>query len=76
MARRGGRGETPAVAQPLLHPRPGAVVAVSYADDPGWTHDRVLGYPVEEGRWIVLTADGDEYDERLEDWQSAFDMTG
>ena len=38
---------------------------VTFKDDPHWHHERLFLYPVTRYRWVVLTADGDLYDEDL-----------
>ena len=64
------------MAVAMGEPLPGLRVLVSYRDDPGWHHERVLGWPVVDGRWVVKTADGDVYDEVFADWASVARLTG
>ena len=43
---------------------------VSYSDDPGWLHQRLLLWPVSERRWVILTGDEDRYDEEFSSYSS------
>ena len=52
------------------------VCLVTFVDDPGWHHERLLLYPVTSRRWVVLTADGDLYDEDLDWYSSLTDVSG
>ena len=54
---------------------PGLRVAVTYKDDPGWMHERLMLWEVEPDRFVVLTPDGDMYEEMRETWRSAQIMT-
>ena len=65
--------------------RPGLRFLVSFEDDPGWHHERLLEHRVEvigEGseatdvRMIVLTLDADEYVESLSDYSSCRVLSG
>ena len=39
-----------------------------FSVDPGWHHERILLWPVSRSRWVILTGDGDLYDESLNDY--------
>ena len=39
-----------------------------FSTDPGWHHERILCWPVSRTRWVILTGDGDLYDESLKDY--------
>ena len=45
---------------------------VSYGEDPGWHHERLVCYPLgaDRQRAVVLTPDGDMYEESVDDWDS------
>ena len=49
---------------------------VSYKSDPGWHHERVVLWMISKTRFVVLTPDGDMYDERLRDYATVMIMTG
>ena len=55
---------------------PGLRVAVIYEDDPGWTHERLMLWVVEPDRFVVLTPDGDMYEEMRETCRNAQIVTG
>ena len=55
---------------------PALRVAVTYEDDPGWLHERLMLWVVEPDRFVVLTPDGDMYEEMRETWRSAQIVTG
>ena len=37
---------------------------VSFHDDPGWDHSRLVLWPIDASTWIILTPDGDNYGEK------------
>ena len=41
---------------------------VSYSDDVGYHHERLLLYPIQDERWVVMTGDADVYDEAFADY--------
>ena len=51
-------------------------VAVTYEDDPGWLHERLLLWVIEPDRFVVLTPDGDTYEEMRDTWLAPQVMTG
>ncbi|CAK0900961.1 unnamed protein product [Prorocentrum cordatum] len=57
---------------------PGLRVLVTYSDDPGWTHERVLLWPHNEGRtsWQIYTPGNDLYAEDFGGYASLTPMTG
>ena len=55
---------------------PGMRLLVSYNSDPGWHHGRVVLWMISKTRFVVLTPDGDMYDERLRDHATVMIMTG
>ena len=55
---------------------PGLRVAVTYEDDPGWLHERLLLWVIEPDRFVVLTPEGDMYEEMRDTWLTAQVMTG
>ena len=56
---------------------PGLRVAVTYEDDPGWLHERLLLLVIEPDRFVVLTSDGDDmYEEMRDTLLTAQVMTG
>ncbi|CAK0791289.1 unnamed protein product [Prorocentrum cordatum] len=57
---------------------PGLRVLVTYSDDPGWTHERVLVWPRNEARtsWQIYTPGNDLYAEDFGDYASLIPMTG
>ena len=50
--------------------------AVTYEDDPGRLHERLMLRVIKPDRFVVLTLDGDLYDEMLDSWRTAQIMTG
>lgn len=59
--------------------RPGHRILVTFAGDAGWHHERLLICPVAPGRWIILTGDGDMYEEAFSDysdWRQMDDSAG
>ena len=54
----------------------GLRVVVTYEDDPGWLHERLLLWVIEPDRFVVLTPDGDMYEETQDTWLTAQIMTG
>ena len=55
---------------------PGLRVAVTFEDDPCWLHERLLLWVIEPDRFVVLTLDGDMYEEMRDTWLTAQSMTG
>ena len=55
---------------------PGARVGVRYEEDPTYAHERILGFPVSETAWVVLTPHGEEYIEDYGDWSVMFPLSG
>ena len=55
---------------------PGLRALVAYDGDAGWHHERLLLWSVRRHRWVVLTPDGDMYDEEFADYATALVMTG
>ena len=55
---------------------PGLRVAVTCEDDPDWLHERLLLWVIEPDRSVVLTPDGDMYEEMRDTWLTAQIMTG
>ena len=57
---------------------PGQRLLVEFDEDPGYSHERLLLWPVfsDEEEWIVLTPHWDRYLERRCDWSSVFLMNG
>ncbi|CAK0901765.1 unnamed protein product, partial [Prorocentrum cordatum] len=55
-----------------------AWVLVTYSDDPGWTHERVLLWPHNEARtsWQIYTPGNDLYAEDFGDYASLVPVTG
>ena len=51
-------------------------VAVACEDDPGWLHERLLLWVIEPNRFVVLTPEGDMYEEMRDTWLIAQVMTG
>ncbi len=49
----------------------GLRVLVTYEDDPGWHHERLLLWCVQRKRWVALTPD-----EVFDDYESAWLITG
>ena len=48
---------------------PGSRWLVRYPDDPDWWNQRVFAWPITTTRWVVRTADGDQYDEAFGDYE-------
>ena len=42
---------------------------VRYQNDPDRWHERVFAWPITTNRWVVRTADGDQYDEAFRDYE-------
>ena len=55
---------------------PGLRLLVSYDDDPGYHHERILEYPVAPGEWVIRTPDRDEYAELVSSWSDTSVMSG
>ena len=55
---------------------PGLRVAVTYEGEPDWLHERLLLWVIEPDRFVVLTPDGDMYEEMPDTWLAAQVMTG
>ena len=55
---------------------PGLRGSVTYEDDPGWLHERLLLWVIEPVWFVVLTPDGDTYEEMGDTWLTAQVMAG
>ena len=56
--------------------RPGLRLLVTFAGDPGYYHERILGPEVFPGHFMIATNDGDEYIEESKHWDKAWLLTG
>ena len=54
----------------------GQSILVTYADGPGWHHERFLLFRIAPHRWMVMTGDGDMYDEAFEYYSSWMVLNG
>ena len=55
---------------------PGARIGVRYQDDPNYVHERIIGWPVSDTAWLILTPHDHEYIEDFTDWSAFFLLTG
>ena len=55
---------------------PGSRLLVYFEDDPGWGHERLVTWPLSSERLLVLTGDGDHYDEAVGDYSYVADISG
>ena len=55
---------------------PGSRLLVYFEDDPGWGHERLVTWPLTSERLLVLTGDGDHYDEAVGDYSYVADISG
>ena len=56
--------------------RPGTRLLVTFAEDPGYWHERLVLYPASLRSWAIMTPHGDEYVEHEDWWTSVALMTG
>ena len=56
--------------------RPGARLLVTFAEDPGVWHERIVLYQATLEAWAIMTADGHEYVEHGSWWTSVETLTG
>jgi hypothetical protein len=52
---------------------------VSFSEDPGWWHERLILHHITHGesaRFVILSPDGDLYDESVKDWESSYVISG
>ena len=58
--------------------RPGSVLLVQYAHDPGWSHERVRVWPCvgDSPSWRVRTGCEHYYREYVRSWTRIWDVTG
>ena len=52
---------------------------VSFSEDPGWWHERLILHHITHGataRFVILTPDGDLYDESVADWNHSYIISG
>ena len=56
--------------------RPGLRLLVTFAGDPGFYHERIIGQEVFPGHFMIVTSDGDEYIEEIRHWAEAWLLTG
>ena len=55
---------------------PGPRLAVTYEDDCGWLRERLILWVIKPDKFVVLSPDGDVYDEMRDSWRAAQIMTG
>ena len=58
---------------------PGDLLFVSFSEDPGWWHERLILHHITHGvtaRFVILSPDGDLYDESVSDWHQSYIISG
>ena len=55
---------------------PGSRLLVYFEDVPGWGHERLVTWPISSERLLVLTGDGDHYDEAVSDYSYVANISG
>ena len=57
----------------------GDLLLVSFSEDPGWWHERLILHHITHGesaRFVILSPDGDLYDESVKDWERSYVISG
>ena len=55
---------------------PGPRIGFRYPDDPNYVHERILGWPVSDTAWLILTPHDQKDIEDFSDWPVSFPLTG